>query len=486
MTVSEFESRLEEAPALFVHIGAGEGESASLARSAGRAILVEPDPDRFTVLKQRLGDAPSVDLLHAALSSRSGVAPFHRYSLARFGGLSKATGARRLFRGLQHSGETEIRTIQLAEIIGKTDSGSIAVLIDAASEAANALDQLHELGLLHEIDALAVKVAEIALHEGGATRDDLERWAQEHGMQLRRMKGEDDPDIYVAWVEPAATSQTLNTQENQNETMQSELAEAVSKLEAELAQRDQAIEEADKRHTEETEALKDKLAMVQERQSILSGQVTSLQSQLVKENQARRQAESEAAAAADQLSAMKKEDTAYRERQTNEKARMRAELDEQKAACSQAKSELDQSLEKIRAQKSEIDALENNLQVARTNQKDAQTQIDEMKSARIVAEKMVAQKDQEIAAHKKTMEEAREDLSLSLRTQRIAQADLHDLQARYDKVSAKNDSLEALLVKLMNRLYGAADQMKALSWAEADTDRVEKADDGSTPSTSTL
>ena len=207
MIAAAMENAISGVPDLLVHIGAGEGELLPLARKAGRAVLIEPDPDRFAELKARAAGAAGIDLIHAALSDRAGQVRFMQASLARFGSQRPVTGARTLFRGLRAAGDSQIRAARLSELIGPVDAGAqSAFVIDAASEAINALDQIDAAGLLTPRNSVFVKVGEIALHEGGAARADVEAWARTRGRELVRVEGEEDPDIWMGWLKASASN----------------------------------------------------------------------------------------------------------------------------------------------------------------------------------------------------------------------------------------------------------------------------------------
>lgn len=202
MSSAAIEAQLSGAPELLIHIGAGEGELAGLASRARRAVLIEPDPARFAELKQRLFGLPGVELKQAALADDARSLTFRQSSLGRFGSSRQVTGAQTLFPGLRSAGESEVRGAQLKDLVGGELNGvTTVVVVDAVSEGMVALQQIEALGLLYRAKTF-IKVAEIALHKGGATRSDVEAWVDARGFKLERLEEIGDPEIWMGWLKP--------------------------------------------------------------------------------------------------------------------------------------------------------------------------------------------------------------------------------------------------------------------------------------------
>ena len=518
MSAAAIERRLSAAPELFIHIGAGEGELAGLARRSGRAVMVEPDPDRHAELSVRLQDAPGVEVTQAVIAERAGEATFTRASLARFGSTRPVTGAKTLYRGLRPAGEVVLRAATVSDLVGAPSGQGVVVVIDAVSDALTVLDQLEALGLVAPEARIFVKVAEIALHEGGAARADVEAWASARDYALTRLEDEDDPDIWTAWLEPGAgldgaAAPASAAATGENPASGPDRAELEAQVEA-LEQKAEDQAKLVRKHREKANrtgkqldkaraALKSETAARKAaEQSVreLNGQVESLRSELsaarqseeelkervlaaeggieaereraAKESSARREAQSALDKAEKALSARRGELEAVR----GEVSRLKAQLEDSQAA---AQAELEEARSRAESLAEEVETLNRRTHHAERKAEEVRTSLEAEREARSAAEARAREAEKARQSANAELDAVRSDLAIALRTQNMTQADLKDLQARHESLQKDHQGLEELLGKLMDRLYDASDRAKALSWADSVSDQEREPSDGS-------
>ena len=531
MISDTIEGRLGGVPDVLVHIGAGGGQLAGLARRCKRAVLVEPDPERFEELQAQVGQSSNVVILNNALAQSAGTVRFASASLRRFSSARGVTGAKTLYRGLKPAGETEVAGLPLADLVGEVSADqSLLLVLDAPSEGLLALEQAEAAKLLGDNAAVLIKITELALHDGGADRDAIEAWASKREYQLEPAAGNKDPDVWLAWLVPPARdeeaavseapdaeskpsqqdeqpdpelaeklaraearnklledrleSQAKLTQKHRSKAYRSQkqLEKAEDKLKSVMADADsvkQAIEaelkplKREAQHlSSEVKRLKDALevsttearAASRERDSLrerdaksgtkleeLSQQVSTLRSDLNK-------AQSAEQALASKLEAARKSSAGVEQRlgeETKTRRELAKDFDALQKSASAAQADLKVVQDKYAKLEEHSDALKQRYEAERSARSDAETRIKAL-------ERELGQAQAETWASKT-------DMALILRTQNMVQSDLQDLQTRYDALAAEKQELEGLLSGLMDRLYDASDRVKALAWAEADS-----------------
>lgn len=136
------------------------------------------------------------------------------------------------------------------------------------------------------------------------------------------------------------------------------------------------------------------------------------------------------------------------EAQTQLRKEAARERDNARKAAKRAKARIDKLTEGL--EKAELRVCELSEQCR---------QLDELKARN-------SELEQALQESEKTADRAQSDLRVSLRMQRLSQADLHDLQARYERLLSEKSEVDALLEEVVNRLGYASDYLKGLPMEE--------------------
>jgi FkbM family methyltransferase len=447
--MSLVESEIVGKPSSFLHVGAGEGELLRLARRAETSILVEPNPERFRALAVAAGTDSNIKVCHVGVGEAAGKATFRKVSLTRFGSTRRAAGLRQVFPGLRDAGEVQVDVLPLADILGGSGLKAPAVIvIDCASEALVILRQIESLGLLDGNSQVFVKVSEIELHEGGATHDSVAEWLEERSWSLRRLDGQNDPSVWLAQIVPLDVEAEQEPQPASTSEIEA-LHEELAKAQQEVSELQERLERTGKT----SDRNRSRASRAEKRNEALKSENDSLNRRL----------------------ALMEKRTSSAEAQASRLSELEAKAAQLETVAAEARS-IQSQLQKL---ESDHASLREEHQVLNQTHKELRRQV-EVKNAGLEASaaergKLIESLDTQRAE----MDSCRADLSLALRIQRLAQADLQDLQQRYGELEQEKSSLEALLIKLMDRLYEASGEFDAVSWKESDADTTEESASGS-------
>mgnify|MGYP006273552123 CR=1 FL=1 len=511
MSAPAIEMCVSTTPELFIHIGAGEGELAGLARRSVRAVMVEPDPERYAELSALLRDAPRVQVIQAALAQAEGTATFLRASLARFGSTRPTTGAKTLYRGLRPAGEASVRAATLSDLVDQRPDQGAVVVIDAASEALRALEQLEALGLLSADHAIFVKVAEIALHEGGAERTGVEAWATERGFALVRLDGEADPDIWMGRLEPGpalvgasseesgegagedqqagpdraeleariealedkARSQAQLVRKHRDKANRTakQLDKAKNELKAEISAR-KAAEKSARELSEKTDGLRGELSDLRSSHQTLTERLAAAEKTVKAE---RDRADKETSARRDAQSALDKAKKALSAR-ADELQAARSEIDALKAELHDAQSaqaDLEQAQARAKSLADEVDALTRRVQHAEHKADDARSSLEAERASRSAAEKRAREAEQALSGRDGELEKAQSRID-ALETQLSqATASQHALEEARSRAASLQDEIESLKQRFQSAERKAAEARNTLESERASRSSLE-------------
>jgi FkbM family methyltransferase len=456
----QIEQKVTGPVSLLLHIGAGGGALLGLAGRAQRAILVEPDPDRFRELQALAAGSDSVRLVHAAIAPVAGQAAFHKASLNRFGALSRPTGARSLYRGLKSAGEVQVPVTTVADLLGtEAVDGPAVIVIDAASAALVALQQVEALGLLKPSTILAVKVSELSLHEQGVERSRVEAWAAERGLRLTRVPGQDDPDIWTAWLDaqpgkdktapsevPAASEVTIT---------ESELDDLRKQLEAAQAENAKLADRLDEKHKSADRA-KSKAYRAQKRSETLEAKCKELTAQ----NKSLKEAGVDATRNLEALKAAEEQRQALETSLEQLKARheegeaQRKALSEQVQTLSRERSSAEQQLARLTSVEAKLRA---QLEESETQRKELNEQLQASSRERANAEQQVARLTSAEAKLKSQLDQS--------------EAQRAELREQLKSEARERSSAEQQLARLMEQFQEIQNELKSASQGQQEMRR---------------
>lgn len=163
-------------------VGAADGrhtEKFALARRRSRIIAFEADPNTFTLLKQReILQQPRIELVNAAVSSRSGVAPFNIIGDKdtghwRAGGSSLLLRSEKGLRVAREIRQDTVKAVTLGEFLGSppNNHGRIAVWIDVEGASYEVVRGM--AAVASRVAFLQLEVEEVPYWEGEKLKPEI-------------------------------------------------------------------------------------------------------------------------------------------------------------------------------------------------------------------------------------------------------------------------------------------------------------------------
>jgi FkbM family methyltransferase len=212
---------------LAIHIGAGADAETS-PELADRFVLVEPDPEAASMLRDRMAGMAAVEIVETALTGADGTGTLHVFNVPGCASLRRATELRTLFPGLETIRTTSVKTVSPATFLAALDCADqdrILLIVDTPGEELPVLEGLLAAHNPRAFAEIRFRCGELALYEGAEDADRVSEALREAGFIVEVSAPIDDPDrpLHVATPDHAA---------------------ALSKAKALLAERDAALKAA--------------------------------------------------------------------------------------------------------------------------------------------------------------------------------------------------------------------------------------------------
>jgi len=417
------EHSLEEALApdvdYVVHIGAGTGAEVSIYLAAGLdpIILVEADPQILVHLRMLEQQHDAVQVIEAAVTSRTGAQLFYRSNFSDLSALAKPGEAlKELFPGVKTIGQEPMMPIDPVMVLQQcslsADQAGLLV-IEAPGEALGILEALKEAGMLNLFTDIRAQEGLVSLYEGAPGLDGLRAALEVLDYQVTQETQPEDPD------RPYVVAHRARLSREASQTMQA-LTVALQESEAALA-----VQQA--QNDTISVQLRLKLALIDGMLAELAAQAQRLES-----------AESEVADLRATLDAL-------RESAESEVADLRATLDALRESAEVEATDLRTSLER-------------------------ETQARQMAEGRFAETEFEAQQklqqDHEaaLAAQAAKTDLIQQNLTVALRMQDLREADLRELQLRYGELKSRKEAQDSLLHRVQ---AGLSQQLQASVSASA-------------------
>lgn len=176
-----------------IDVGANRGQFTLLCRLLFPGVPVaafEPIPSEAAVFRAIHGGRPEVSLTEAALGDAHGTATLHlSQSLDSSSLLPIGSRQSELFAGTQETGTIEVPLMPLDETLARGDASARRLLkIDVQGSELRVLHGgTRTLGVCWYV---YVECSEVALYEGQALREDVERFLSGQGFALRARRNE--------------------------------------------------------------------------------------------------------------------------------------------------------------------------------------------------------------------------------------------------------------------------------------------------------
>lgn len=191
-TIEHFLSVLEKSGELrtVVHVGAHAGEEVDAYRAHGatRIVLVEANPTSCKLLDERFGDAPDVELVHAAATDHDGVASLMLHANARgeteSASLLPMKELSRLVPTLETHETVDVPACTLDTLLEQAGVEPAAIGLLVLDVQGAELQVLRGAGsALEGIRAVLTEVALIDLYAGAAREDEVAQAMREAGFR---------------------------------------------------------------------------------------------------------------------------------------------------------------------------------------------------------------------------------------------------------------------------------------------------------------
>ena len=518
-------SRSEATFGFCLYLGAGDLiDRDSLASPpdhgpAPRIVIVEADPARLRKLGTEIGDAPHVELIHAALAQKDGESELRVFNIPGISSLSSPTELMDLYPGARVIRQPVVPTITAASLkarIGDIPSPA-RLCADMPGAEAGWLEALQDDGWLQGFDRIDLRSSADSVFEGGQTMAGLSAVLAAQGFEIDATE-QQDPDWPIshfaldrralALAEAQSEIATLQnelkaaeaaneTLRHQHETSRADVAKRDARLQAlkgdlETAQKATASKQAEldelgkkadwrSKRMKELEAERDTLAS---EQATLKAALNSARADAAK-------ADERAEATAGELANYK----TYVADRDNRLKTLQAELETARTAEEAKQAEFDELVKKADWRSKRMNELEAKLDTQQEHFADRDTRLKTLqaeldsKQAKIQSlsqkadaqakhiqtvdaekETLTAQQEtlrKEVQASKAAAERAKTDLSLALRMQTIGVNDLHELQKTHASLLTQKQKQDDLIAQLVTRLEEASQYLQTLSLQEA-------------------
>ena len=218
-----------------VHIGAGRCGEVEEYRTTGakRIILIEPDPEKASYLREEFGADTNTEVVERAVTPQEGPTVLKVFNVRRYSSLREPSGLRVLYPGLRKTGElsTDAWTPrQMCEELGIDKEAKNWLVVDAPGEEGLILESLREAGLLTRFPRISVYAAEMILYSGGRTARDILVLLYEMGWESVAENNQHDAEI---------PRRTLERDERKIENQ--ELKRRAEQIEAKIIQKNTRI-----------------------------------------------------------------------------------------------------------------------------------------------------------------------------------------------------------------------------------------------------
>jgi FkbM family methyltransferase len=187
-SIDHFLGQLRGGLGTVVHVGAHAGEEVDAYRAAGadRIMLVEASPASSAELERRFGDAPDVEVVHAAVGDQDGEARLMLHTNARgeteSASLLPMKELARIVPTLSTEATVEVPARTLDTLLERSgvDAAEVGLLVLDVQGAE--LQVLRGAALaLRAVRAVLTEVALIDLYDGAAREEDVVREMQNAG-----------------------------------------------------------------------------------------------------------------------------------------------------------------------------------------------------------------------------------------------------------------------------------------------------------------
>lgn len=257
-------------PAHIVHIGAGQCRDLDdyCNTRAANITLIEPNPEKAAALKQRAGGLGNVTVIEAAVAEQDGTADLYVFNFPDVDSLYPPTNLGRILPGLRQVGRTNVSTLSVEKLIGQLALDQAShnwLIVEAGGAELGIIDALHEHDALRHFTRLIVRTGAEPFYETGSWAGPLLKRLEAHGYRTEGAADNADADWPRFYLRL------------------DHMALECARLETELAEAQQAREQAEERHQARIAELEADVATQREEAEELAGELQSARAAIDKQ-----------------------------------------------------------------------------------------------------------------------------------------------------------------------------------------------------------
>ncbi|MFC3285766.1 FkbM family methyltransferase [Litchfieldella rifensis] len=240
-----------------LHIGAGECQELSyyLETSAETVVLVEPNPEAATKLRQQSAAHFSrINIHEMAVSKSDGKAPFKVLNYPAFSSLHESIQLRTLFPGLLCAKQVEVETKSATNFFNEIELNPRKknwLIVDAPGDELEILQACKKNNHLHKFQFVTLHCSVLNSYRESIESIDIKCWLVQQGYKVNQTD-DSDPDSIILLF-------SLDVLRVENRALKEENIKLKSDLSASLRQKslqEADLEELKKRYLEVREAEK--------------------------------------------------------------------------------------------------------------------------------------------------------------------------------------------------------------------------------------
>lgn len=401
----------------------GPGLSADLdkIKQADQAVLVDASADVIKALKKQLSKAVNikavVTLDQLYLAAEADEAEFYQYNLTEYSALSKISGFKQLFPGLQLTQTRAINTTGITDFIAKLqldDEHNNVLWLEIIDQALPMLQALLKTGLLNRFDQIQIQGSLASLYQDAATARDIRDFLTQEGYELKAQDNS-DPDLPILSFSVNTLWQPLKHALKQLEQAKQQRKEDQLKA----AEQQKGIEQLNALKADQEKAFSEKTNKLEEQAKSLADKDTKL-AEMAKQIEAAKQLEVTTAEQSKTLT----EKNAKLEELTKQLEALEASKTEQAKVLVEKNAKLEEQAKTVVSKEADITELAKQIEVTKAD-----------------FEKALASKDTKLAEHAKAI--AEKNAKLEEHAKAIAQKNA-ELEEHAKAIAEKNTKLEAL------------------------------------------
>jgi len=225
-------------------IGAGHEPDQYLREDYERIILIEPHPRLAESLRQKTADNTNVRVEELAVVTDAALNQLHEFNLPEVASVRQPTGLKHLLAGLRHKMSHPVATLPASELCKRfelSEEGRHKLVVQANGEEVNIILGLIESSGLDHFQQVMLGARRTAYYDGEQAIDTVTGRLQKLGFEMRQEMPEDtDWPLWAFEINPLhkvveALKSELEERKSENTALRNKQKEIISESEANTA-----------------------------------------------------------------------------------------------------------------------------------------------------------------------------------------------------------------------------------------------------------